>query len=57
MRNIAWLLLAAGAVIYYTEESRKKVLFDWENSLPGLDMALGEYLLIAGAGVLFYTMR
>jgi hypothetical protein len=58
MKHITWLLLIAGAVIYYSETSKGTFLFSWESSLPGstsLGLGLGEYLGIAGVGMLLYN--
>jgi len=58
LRNLTWLLLVAGVVIYYVETSRGTFLFDWESSLPGaasLGVGIGEYLGAAGVGLLIYN--
>lgn len=57
VKYLSWLLLVAGAVIYYVETSRGKYLVSWEASLPGagtLDWGAGEYLVMAGIGLLLY---
>ena len=56
-RHLAWLLLAAGAVIWFVESSKGEFLFSWESSLPGsgsLGAGLGEYLLAGGAALFIY---
>jgi hypothetical protein len=54
MRNIALLLVVAGAVIYYIENKDNKYLFpSIENNLPG-PIGLDVVLMVAGAGMLFF---
>ena len=56
VKHLSWLLLAAGAVIYGVETSRGQFLFVWEDKLPGSGMGIGmgEYMLLAGVGLLLY---
>ena len=57
VKHLSWLLLVAGAVIWYVESSRGEYLMSWEAKLPGaasIDVGMGEYMLAAGVGLLLY---